>query len=229
MNKPFTKSSEPVRCHPHSERPCPEHLELLMSGPTMTVLTRFTAIHVITRTMRRNSLLGTQSPLAYAAQDGQLHPEVVRLLTAVVVAKSAAAAAVNKFPLTWRMTTPSSLVLLPPTCAHPILCYAGRTHFLKSRSDHAPYPTPPPLHTHYGEDRMPAPQLLLQTWSFLTRPGSSSLQPYLQSLSSLPGTTQSSHTILPGTSELVDHARSQICVLKQALQKESNAFSFVLA
>lgn len=113
-----------------------------MSGPTMTVLTRFTAIHVITRTMRRNSLLGTQSPLAYAAQDGQLHPEVVRLLTAVVVAKSAAAAAVNKFPLTWRMTTPSSLVLLPPTCAHPILCYAGRTHFLKSRSDHAPIPNP---------------------------------------------------------------------------------------
>lgn len=97
--QPFTKSSERVLCHTHSERPCPVHLGLLTSGPTMTVLTRFTAIHVITRTMRRDSLLGTQSPLTYAAQDGQLHPEVIRLLTAVVVAKSAAAsAAVNKFP-----------------------------------------------------------------------------------------------------------------------------------
>lgn len=170
--------------------------------------------------------------LAHAAQDGQPHSDVIRHLPAVGVAKAAAAAAAaaaNK--VSSSREDCHALLTCPPASpsAPPIRCYAGRIHFLKSRSDHAPYPTPPPLHTHYGEGRTPAPQLILQTWSFLTLPGSSSLQPHLQPLSSLPGTTQSSHTILPGASELADHARSQIWVLTQALQKERNAFSYVLA
>lgn len=73
--------------------------------------------------MRRDSLLGTQSPLTYAAQDGQPHPEVIRLLTAVVVAKSAAA--VNKFPSHLEdyhtlLTCPAASYL---RTSHPLLCW----------------------------------------------------------------------------------------------------------
>lgn len=109
------------------------------------------------------------------------------------------------YPLSGRITTFSSPVFLPSTRPPSILCNAGKTCFLKSRSDHAPSHPPETTHTRGWE---PSPS---------ARPADvvlPSLAPALQPqpvLLCFPGTSQSSRTVVPGAVALRSCTSPALC------------------